>query len=124
MGRFLNLLIGFAFAVRSLLPVGFMLAATPGHPGDIAIVICTGHGPLNLVFDNQAVPRPVKSPASGKSICPYAPVGAVAVDHAAPHILVRTVNYASLTYRITRERFSATPRSGAQSARGPPSVLT
>lgn len=124
MGRFLNLLIGFAFAVRSLLPVGFMLAATPGHPGDIAIVICTGHGPLNLVLDDKGVPRPAKTPTSGKNICPYAPVGAVAVNHATPHLLVRTVNYASLTYRATRERFRATPRPGAQSARGPPSVLT
>ena len=62
MGRFLNLLIGFAFAVRSLLPVGFMLAATPGHPGDIAVVVCTGHGLLNLVVDENGVPRPAKNP--------------------------------------------------------------
>lgn len=124
MGRFLNLLIGFAFAVRSLLPVGFMLAATPGHPGDIAVVVCTGHGLLNLVVDENGVPRPAKTPASGKNICPYAPVGAVAVDHSTPHLLVRTVNYASLTYRATRALFRATPRPGAQSARGPPSVLT
>jgi hypothetical protein len=124
MGRFLNLLIGFAFAVRSLLPVGIMLAATPGDPGDISIVICTGHGPLNVVLDDKGVPQPAKKPVSGKDICPYAPVGAVAVDHSTPHLLVRTVNYASLTYRAARERFRATPRPGAHSARGPPSVLT
>jgi hypothetical protein len=124
MGRFFYLLIGLAFVVRSLLPAGFMLAATPGHPGDIAIVICTGHGPLNLVLDDQGVPRPAKTPMSGKNVCPYAPVGAVAADQSAPHLLVRTVNYASLTYRVTRERFRATPRPGAQYARGPPPVLT
>jgi hypothetical protein len=123
MRRLLNLLIGFAFAVRSLLPVGFMLAATPGHAGELQIVICTGHGLQSLTLDSKDVPRPAKSPVSAKDICPYAPVGAVAVDYTTPHLLVRTVSYASLTYRVTRERFRATPRPGAQSARGPPSLL-
>ena len=48
MRRYLNLLIGLAFAVRSLLPVGFMLAASPVADGMPQIVICTGHGPQNM----------------------------------------------------------------------------
>jgi hypothetical protein len=123
MRRFVNLLIGLVFAVHSLVPVGFMLAATPGHAGELQIVICTGHGPQTLTLDSKGEPRPVKIPASSKDTCPYAPVGAVAVDHATPHLLVRTVSYASLTYRITRERFRATPRPSGHSARGPPAVL-
>jgi len=123
MRRVFNLLIGLAFAVRSLLPVGFMLAATPGHAGELQIVICTGHGLASVTLDDKGVPQPTKSPTSAKDICPYAPVGAVAVDHATPHLLVRAVSYASLTYRITRERFQATPKPGAQSARGPPTLL-
>jgi hypothetical protein len=123
MRRLLNLLIGLAFAVRSLLPVGFMLAATPAHAGGVEIVICTGHGLQSLTVDDEGKTAPAKAPMSAKDICPYAPVGAVAVDHDTPHLLTRTVHYASLTYRVTRELFHATPRPGAQSARGPPAVL-
>ncbi|HVZ05006.1 DUF2946 family protein [Hyphomicrobium sp.] len=123
MRRCFNLLIGLAFALRSLLPVGFMLAATPGHAGELQIVICTGHGPANLTLDANGVPQPQKSPTSAKDICPYSSAGAVAVNHATPHLLVRAVSYASLTYRIAREHFRATPQPRAHSARGPPAVL-
>jgi hypothetical protein len=123
MRRFVNLLIGLVFAVHSLVPVGFMLAATPGHAGELQIVICTGHGLQTLTLDSKGEPRPEKIPAANKDICPYAPVGAVAVDHATPHLLVRTVSYAALTYRISRERFRATPRPDGHSARGPPAAL-
>jgi len=121
MRRYISLLIGLAFVVRSLLPVGFMLAATTANASDIGIVICTGHGPL--IVDDSGAPVPKKAPLSGKDICPYAPVGAVNVDHDTPHLLSRTVSYASLTYRIARELFRATPTDGPQSARGPPTVL-
>lgn len=121
MRRYFSLLIGIAFVVRSLLPVGFMLAATTANAGDLAIVICTGHGPLTV--DEAGTPVQKKTPVSAKDICPYAPVGAATVDHDTPHLLVRAVSYASLTYRITREIFRETPRPGAQSARGPPTVL-
>jgi len=121
MRRYFSLLIGIAFVVRSLLPVGFMLAATSANAGDLTIVICTGHGPLTV--DATGAPVSKKAPVSAKDICPYAPVGAVTADHDSPHLLARTVSYASLTYRITRDRFHATPKPGAQSARGPPAVL-
>lgn len=122
MSRFVNLLICAVFAVRSLLPVGFMLTPSPEHGGGLQIVICTGHGPLNFVLDDKGVPRPAKSTAD-KTICPYAPVGATTVDHDAPHLLAHTVRYASVAYAITTEIFRATPKPGAQSARGPPSRL-
>jgi hypothetical protein len=121
MSRLFNLMICLTFAVRSLLPAGFMLAAAPDHSG-LQIVICTGHGPQRLALDDKGVPRPAK-PANDKTICPYAPVGAVNVDHSAPHLLAQTVRYASVTYAITTEMFRATPKPGAQSARGPPSSL-
>lgn len=121
MRRYLSLLIGLAFVVRSLLPVGFMLAATTAHAGDLTIVICTGHGPLTV--DETGAPSSKTTPVSAKDICPYAPVGAVSVDHGSTHLLARTVSYASLTYRMTRDLYFATPRPGAQSARGPPIVL-
>jgi hypothetical protein len=119
MGRLLNLLICAVFAVRSLLPVGFMLAESPDPGRGMQIVICTGHGPQSFVLDEKGVPRPAKSTAD-KTVCPYAPVGAVSVDHHAPHLLAHTVRYASVAYAITTEIFRATPKPGAQSARGPP----
>jgi hypothetical protein len=124
MHRYVNLLIVFAFALRSFLPVGFMLAATPAHGGPVQIVICTGHGPQNLILDDKGVPQPAKPPIADNSTCPYAPVGAVAVNPETRHLLSRTVRYASVTYAITTEIFRATPKPGAQSARGPPSSLT
>lgn len=123
MHRYANLLLVFAFAVRSLLPVGLMLATVPDHSGTVQIVICTGHGPQSLTVDAEGVPIPAKAPAADKSTCPYAPVGAVAVDQETHH-LSHTVRYAALTYAITTEIFRATPKPGAQSARGPPSLLT
>jgi hypothetical protein len=122
MRRYFSLLIGIAFVVRSLLPVGFMLAQTTAHAGAVTIVICTGHGPLTV--DDTGTPVSKKGPFSAKDIGPYAPIGAAVADHDTPHLLARTVSYASLTYRITRENFLATPKPGAHSARGPPAVLT
>jgi len=122
MGRIVNLLICMAFAVRSLLPVGFMLAASTDHDGGLQIVICTGHGPQSWVVDDKGMPHPAKSP-SDRTICPYAPVGAVNVDSSAPHLLAHTVRYASVAYAITTEIFRATPKPRAQSARGPPLSL-
>ena len=124
MRRYLNLLIGLVFAVRSLLPVGFMLAASPDHSGSLQIVICTGHGLQSLILDDKGVPEPAKSPMADKTTCPYAPVGAVAVEHDTPHLLSHTVRYASVAYAITSEIFRATPKPGAHFARGPPSSLT
>ncbi len=120
MRRYLYLLIGIVFAVRSLLPVGFMLAAAPDHGGGLQIVVCTGHGPQSLVVDEKGVPHPSKSSADDRTTCPYAPVGAVNVTHDAPQSLSHTVRYAAVAYAITTEIFRATPKPGAQSARGPP----
>lgn len=123
MRRYLNFLIGLAFAVRSLLPVGFMLAASPDAEGMPQIVICTGHGPQNWVLDEKGVPRPAKTSPDNKNACPYAAAGAVAADHDAPQILAHTVRYAAVTYSITAQIFRTTPKPSAQSARGPPTTL-
>lgn len=124
MHRYVNLLIVFAFAVRSFLPIGFMLAATPDPGGSVQIIMCTGHGLQNLTLDNKGVPLPAKSPMADNSTCPFAPVGAVAINNEAPHLLSHTVRYASISYAIATEIFRATPKPGAQSARGPPYSLT
>jgi hypothetical protein len=118
----LKFLVGLAFAVRSLLPVGFMLAAAPGHAGSVSIVICTGHGPQSLALGHDGAPLQKKS-LSDNSICPYSSAGAIAIGSAAPQLLAHTVRYASITHRITSDIFHATPTPGAASARGPPATL-
>ncbi|MBS0249479.1 MAG: DUF2946 family protein [Proteobacteria bacterium] len=123
MRRYLNLLIGLAFAVRCLVPVGFMLAASPGADGMPQIVICTGHGPQNWVLDEKGVPHPAKTAPDDKNVCPYAAGGATTADRNVPQLLAHTVRYAAVTYAITTEIFRATPKPGAQSARGPPTSL-
>lgn len=123
MRNYLILLVGLAFAVRSLLPVGFMLTASPDDGGYPQIVICTGHGPQSWVLDDKGRPHPAKSSADQMTTCPYAPVGAVAVGHEAPQLLTHAVRYAAVTYALTTNIFRATPKPGTQSARGPPSVL-
>jgi hypothetical protein len=123
MRAWLKLLVGFAFAVRSLLPVGFMLAVPHQHAASVEIVICTGHGPMSVAPENESAPAPTKAPAVDKDICPYSAAGTLALDQAAPHLLAHTVRYASISYRITTEIFHATPKPGAVSARGPPTRL-
>lgn len=123
MSRAFSLLICLAFALRSLLPVGFMLAASPAHGGGLQIVICTGHGPETRILDEKGSPRPAQS-AADKTTCPYAPVGAVTADHHAPDLLAHTIQYAAIAFAITAEIFHATPKPGALSARGPPTTLT
>jgi hypothetical protein len=118
----LKFLVGLTFAVRSLLPLGFMLAAAPSQAGSVSIVICTGHGLQSLALDHDGTPLQKKS-SSDNSICPYSSAGAVAIDSAAPQLLAQTVRYASITHRITSDIFHRTPTSGATSARGPPATL-
>jgi hypothetical protein len=118
----LKFLVGLTFAVRSLLPVGFMLAVAPDHAGSVSIVICTGHGPQSLALDHDGAPLQKKS-ASNNNICPYSSAGAVAINAAAPQLLAQVVRYASITHRITSDIFHRTPTPGATSARGPPATL-
>src|SRR5690348_3507267 len=96
-----NLLIVLAFAVRSLLPVGFMLASSPDATGGLQIVICTGHGPQSWVLDDKGVPHPAKTTTDEKTTCPYAPVASVAAAQDSPQLLAHTVRYATIAYAIT-----------------------
>ena len=66
----LNLLVGIAFVVRSLLPVGFMLAVPPDPAAAVEIVICTGHGPQSLTLDDAGVPVQPKAPIDGEKYLP------------------------------------------------------
>jgi hypothetical protein len=112
----LNLLVGIAFVVCSLLPVGFMLAVPPAPDAAVEIVICLGQGPQSLTLDDQGS-------AAGKSAHvgqKYLPLRGSRCRR--PRLLAHVVRYAAVSYRITAEIFQATPKPGAQSARGPPTT--
>ena len=83
----------------SLPPVGFMTGCAADPAAAVEIVICTGHGPQSLTFDDAGVPVQPKAPMDGKNL-PYATAGAVTVDHDASHQR-HTVRYAAVSYRIT-----------------------
>jgi hypothetical protein len=69
--RHLALPFAVLLALRSLLPVGFMLAPTQGD-GAISIVICTGHGPRLVTIDADGQPVSEKPAAGDNGLCPFA----------------------------------------------------
>ena len=117
-----------AFALRCLLPMGFMLTPSQGA-GDtllgLKIVICTGHGPVTYGPDRAglvpAAPKPT-SPTASNDLCPFAGQGTLASTISAPAPLETTIRYAEIVYTLTSQLYAATPRPGPTSARGPPTT--
>ena len=111
-------------AVRSLLPAGFMLQASDASAGSFEIVICTGSGTKLMAVDETGAP--VHPASKGQhfdhGLCPYAGAG-VAVSSDEPTSLGVQVAYARVTYSLAVSQFAETPKKGAASARGPPSLL-
>jgi hypothetical protein len=118
--RLLASIVVLAFALRSVVPVGFMLA--PAATGELTVVICTGHGPaiVTLTADGKLVPA--KPKPGDHALCAYASVGGVALSEpvAAPSAL--GLEFADLAFTPTRDLIRVLPRAGATSARGPPSL--
>lgn len=83
MRRFTTLLFVLTLTVRSLLPVGFMLAPAAAD-GTMTVVICTGHGPETMTLDAEGKPVPQKSGAADQNACPYAASAPLAVAVASP----------------------------------------
>lgn len=120
MRRQITLLFAIALALRSLVPVGFMLASTHG---ELTMVICSSRGPQTLPIDLAGTPVPHKSGHSDTELCAYATTGAVTLGDGAPAPLAVQVSYAAVAYRIGQDLFRVTPRPNGTSARGPPSLL-
>ncbi len=115
-----------AFAVRSLMPAGFMLEVAHGKTTSLLgleVVICTGHAP-NTHTDATHVPSSPQPKKSGTSsdLCPYAAAGTTGNVASAPDTLETTVRYAEVVYALTAQVFAATPLPGPLSARGPPAI--
>ena len=71
--RFLTPLFILAFALRALVPAGFMLA--PSAVGEMTVVLCTGHGPQTIALDADGKPVPATPKQSQHTRCAYASVG-------------------------------------------------
>ena len=78
MRRFLTPLLILAFALRALVPAGFMLA--PSAVGEMTVVLCTGHGPQTITLDADGKPVPATPKQSQHTNCAYASVGGVALS--------------------------------------------
>ena len=92
MRRFLTVLALLSLTLRSLLPVGFMLA--PSAADEMTVVICTGHGPLTVTLDADGKPVPTKPKLTDAGLCAYASPGATTLADAAPAPAARDVLYA------------------------------
>lgn len=121
--RLLNVLALLALAVHSLLPAGFMLAATQAGDGVVAIVICTGHGQQEITVDADGKQVPAKKQTGDAGVCAFAAAASAMLGDTSPPSLETQAHFAALSYSIAREVFRATPKPGANSARGPPSEL-
>jgi len=122
-----TLLLLVVLALRSLVPTGFMLQPTGTANGDAGpgfeVVIWTGSGPATLTLDADGKTPPPNSQHVEKSLCPFAAAGAAALAATEPRTLEGEVAYAAVRYTLAVALFAETPRTGATSARGPPSQL-
>lgn len=106
-------------AVRSLLPVGYMVQAADAT-GTLEIVICTSSGTKLLTVDADGTSVPAKPQHVDNGLCPFASAGAAALAAAVPTSLAGEAEYAAVTYTLAVALFAETPKPGATSARGPP----
>lgn len=115
----LTCLVLLALLVRALVPAGFMLAPVTATSLGFTVVICTEHGPQEIVLDEgETDPR---QPQPSHETCPFALSALLGLASEAT-LLTAAVEYASVTYASARLLFSLTPQPGAASARGPPAL--
>lgn len=121
MRRVLLIALMVTFAVRSLLPAGFMLQPVEAH-GLAEIVICTGTGLGKITLDANGKPVPVQPDGTASDKCPFALAGSPLIAASQAPSLPTTVRYAAVAYRVAVDLFAADPKPHELSARGPPSV--
>ena len=73
----------FALVARISVPAGYMIAPTDGTGGFPQLVICTGHGPLQLTAAGGHAPAPVKRDLA--HACTFAGAGAPLTAPAGAH---------------------------------------
>jgi hypothetical protein len=118
--RLLSTIVVLAFALRSVVPVGFMLAPAAG--GDLTVVICTGHGPATATLTADGKLAPAKPKPGDHGLCAYASVGGVALSEPVSAPSALGLEFSELTFKPTHDLIRALPRAGGTSARGPPNL--
>lgn len=119
----IHLMLLAVLALRSLLPVGYMVQPSQASEGSFEIVICTSSGTKLMTVDADGKPAPSTPQHVDNGLCPFAAAGAVALAAAEPKTLAGEAVYAAVTYTLAAALFAETPKPGATSARGPPSAL-
>lgn len=109
-----------ALVIQALAPPGYMLAAGRGPAP--AVVICTGHGPLNLTDVGDRHAPPGKQKTAG--VCAFAGHGSAPIL-TAPQLPTQIRWTASAAAgRVSRPRvFVGRGLAAPPPARGPPSAL-
>lgn len=111
-----------AFALRSLVPSGFMIAPAEAGDGSVEIVICTSAGQKTIHVSKDSAPsQGSEQDQAAQDLCPFAFTGTITIAEDQAE-LASTVIYAALTYKLAEALFAETPKPGAVSARGPPLV--
>ncbi|HEY5410865.1 MAG TPA: DUF2946 family protein [Caulobacteraceae bacterium] len=109
-----------ALFIQTLIPPGFMLAASSG--GAPAMVICTGHGPLALTEPGDHQLPPQKQKASGA--CAFAGHGAAPILPAPPApIAIQWAAAAPAAAKTRPSVFIGRGLAAPPPARAPPSFL-
>jgi hypothetical protein len=109
------------FAVRALVPAGYMPDFGSSSTGDFKVVICTATGPKALVLDEKGDPTPDSD--HHHQPCTVAGLAMVALPSFGPLVPVTADFVAAI--RIPLPAATIPPaRAGPQrSSRGPPHVL-
>lgn len=113
--------VALALFVRSLIPMGIMLAPSALSDG-IVVVICTGHGPMLAMSSDAETSSHPGQKKSASSECPFAAGGLSTFDPPAIE-LAHTVVFGSVVYRLFKARFDTSPKPGTLSARDPPLTI-
>lgn len=112
-----------ALAVRSLIPLGFMLAPAGSDGQSFAIVICTANGLQQTLVDQDGNPAPAHKKPSTHDVCPFAAASLLALT---PDLIEDElgVSFSTIAYALEDFALGKPSRPGSRSARGPPSILT
>ncbi len=110
-----------AFAVRCLIPAGFMPGQ--GQDGVFSIVICTAMGTETILVDTDNNPVSDHDDTANPLDCPFAPVLAQGLLNDAPPVPASALVYQPVVYAsVPALRLAALPAFYA--AQGPPAPFS
>lgn len=124
MRRLIGLVLGLVLIVRSMVPVGFMLAPT-AVDGSLALMICTGAGPLDgaaLADVDSSPTKPGKPGAGSHDLCAFAPAFALAVPAEGAYLLAPVALVGRAELPSVADRLPPARAGPSLGSRAPPVV--